>query len=611
MAIAEDYKLLTSQGPAIQISPDDSTLAYLARPKSGNERSRLFLRRWSQPESTVVEGTEGISQFCWKPDGTSIAFFAETELKIYDVQYGTIVPVTKFDEPQVFRGLDWGTDGHIVFAGVRDGVFRIAETGLGEVETFTELITSKSDQENEGIEISHRRPQMLPEGKGVLYTVLSRLADPNRESIMLQPLEDGKPTGAPFTLHKDGHAARYLPNGYMVFLSHGSLFAAPFDLDSLRFKSTPTLLLTNVLSNFIEAGHFTVSSNGTLVYLNSDGMDDTDEQKSVFNWIDRSGKHSDLGLTADVCGDFHLSLDGRFLAYEKRAGEQNDIYIYDTERRGFPGKLTSGEADKLDPVWSPTGQGIVYLTNQADSPGLHWQRRDRLGQMGQPVLLPDPLHVYRILSWHQTSLLIIARNMERPYFELKVVHLEGNDRDGWKAEEVTTIPATIERRTRGNISPNGKWVSFNANFSGSGQVYVYSLGQNEFEPYPISLMQESSYMPIWMPGQNQLIFGTLFPEDTEDRSSNMTQIFTSDYHLEGKEFKSEAPVRWERAEFFGGRSGRVFDFDQTNNRLLVTEPYIAPGEELRQVSGKDHVILFENFFEFIQDTFKTSSNESQ
>src|SRR6185295_2111030 len=91
-------------------------------------------------------------------------------------------------------------------------------------------------------EFRHRWPQLLPGGKAVLFTAV---ISEQESSIAVESLTDHRRK----TLQREGSVARYLPDGHLVYLNHGALFAAPFDLDRLEVRGTPVPVLEGVDSS--------------------------------------------------------------------------------------------------------------------------------------------------------------------------------------------------------------------------------------------------------------------------------------------------------------------------------------------------------------------------
>ena len=101
-----------SEGTGAVLSPDGSTLAFVAR-ESGSESSKLFVRPLEQPHATPLAGTDGADGPFFSPDGEWIGFFVGDSLRKIQVGGGGSVTLTGVSRP---RGAWWGDDGVIALA---------------------------------------------------------------------------------------------------------------------------------------------------------------------------------------------------------------------------------------------------------------------------------------------------------------------------------------------------------------------------------------------------------------------------------------------------------------------------------------------------------------
>ncbi|MCH8219111.1 MAG: serine/threonine-protein kinase, partial [Planctomycetes bacterium] len=235
--LGAEGSLFVRHGTAIRLSPDGSTLAYIARSQDGTGPPQLYLRRLDQLEATPLSAAAGAEQFCFSPDGQWIAFRVVNSDTLQKVSVTGGSAMTLCDSGPT-RGIDWSTDGWIVFASPEHrGLSRVSAAG-----GTPEPLTSLAEEEN-----TQRWPQILPGGGAVLYSAVTRGPEADGSSIMVQKL----PTGKPERLRQGGFHARYLASGHLVYLQGGTLFAAAFDLDTLTLQGQPAPVLEEVAANNI------------------------------------------------------------------------------------------------------------------------------------------------------------------------------------------------------------------------------------------------------------------------------------------------------------------------------------------------------------------------
>jgi hypothetical protein len=163
-------------------------------------------------------------------------------------------------------GAAWGPNGTIVFSpDVAGGLKSVSDTG-GAIQDLTKLNAGTN-------EISHRFPHFLPDGSGVLFTVLqysSLSRDWNRAQVGVKSLK----TGDRKLLMENATDGEVVGNRYLVFAREGKLLAVRFDPNTLSVQGSPVpvidgithSLYNSVINSNTGAAQFSVSNTGTLLY---------------------------------------------------------------------------------------------------------------------------------------------------------------------------------------------------------------------------------------------------------------------------------------------------------------------------------------------------------
>ena len=88
-------------------------------------------------------------------------------------------------------------------------------------------------------------------------------------------------------LLRGGTYGRYLPNGHLVYLNQGTVFAVPFDIGKLEVRGTHTPVLENVgYSPQYGSAQFDFSQTGTLLYQGGGAGG----RMVTIQWLDGAGK---------------------------------------------------------------------------------------------------------------------------------------------------------------------------------------------------------------------------------------------------------------------------------------------------------------------------------
>ena len=504
---------LGGNSETVLLSPNGRLLVLVGSPRSG-DRSRLYLRPLDQLSAAPVPGTEGARNPFFSPDSRWIGFFADGKLKKIPVCGGA--PVAVADAPDD-RGGSWADNGWIAFS-PRSGelpLYRVSADG-GTAEPLTTL---------ERGDITHRWPQVLPGGAAVLYTASKATGDYEEADIVVRSIG----TGQTRIVHHGGYHARYLPTRHLIYVSQGTLFAVPFDVE--RFEITGQA--SPVLSGFVTtpgtaAAQVAFSQDGTLVYVPGANARDL----SSLAWLGRDGSTKPLrGEPADYRPSFRFSPDGDRLALTI-ASQRPDIWIFEWGREVLS-RLTSNQSLDVDPLWTPDGRRITFRSARDGVDNLYWQPADGDGE-------PQRLTVSKIpqfpTSWHPSGKVLAYYEFGQDTgADIWMLPVEGDERSGWKPGKATVFLARRGDESDAMFSPDGRWLAYRSEESGEDQVYVTAF------PGPGARTRISTAggkTPRWSRNGKELFF-----------ASTDQQIMVVTYTVEGDTFRAGKPVVWAKGTF--------------------------------------------------------------
>lgn len=360
LAIPLPQQLQTADGPAVVLSPDGSRIAYVAG--MSPEQMQIYVREMDKSEATPLEGAKGTAPF-FSPDGQWIGFFGNNgKLEKVSVFGGAPAALSNADS---HRGGSWGGDGTIVFPPtVTSPLYRVSASG-GEPVPVTHLDAARN-------EITHRWPQFLPGGQDVLFTAATDNNNFGRADVEAASLA----TGQAKVLVENAYFGRYLPSGYLTYISGGTLFAAPFDAKSLKLTGPSMPVLQNIQSDLTNgSAQLSFAENGTAVYLTGQAL----ASQVTVALVDRKGEVTPL---IKQPGDYfapHFSPDGKRLALQVDVG---NVSVYDLAR-GTMTPLTFSSPECVTPVWTPDGKRIACarLSSAGLGTGMAWLPSDGTGSM--------------------------------------------------------------------------------------------------------------------------------------------------------------------------------------------------------------------------------------
>jgi Tol biopolymer transport system component len=229
---------------------------------------------------------------------------------------------------------------------------------------------------------------------------------------------------------------------------------------------------------------------GTVVYRNGAAVG-----RRQLVWFDRAGKQVERVGQSGFFRDPALSLGGSSVALHREIDGNNNIWLVDATRGAFR-QFTSGTA--VFPTWSPDGSRIVFSSNQQQPNVLDLYVKSVTGAGREELLLTTP-QMKAPQDWSPDGRFIVFRSVEPK---------TGNDLLAISLDERKPFPVaqTSFDEREGQFSPDGKWVAFVSNESGSSEIYVQAF------PAPghkISISSNGGGQPRWRRDGKELFYLTL------------------------------------------------------------------------------------------------------
>lgn len=559
-------------GADVALSPDGTRIALVEADESGTWR--IVVRRMDQSEFTLVRGAEDvIGQPFFSPDGQWLGFFAQGKLKKVPVQGGEAV--TLCDVPRIPRGASWGDDGNIIVA------FNQGSTGLVRVPAAGGNPVHLTEIRKEKGQAIHAWPQALPRSHAVLFTVHGSERDsPDDAEIQVLSLK----TGAQKTLYRGGFYGRYLPGGYLGYLRQNTLFVAPFDLSRLEVTAAPQPMLEDVSSSWIHRGDFDFSQTGILAYVSSKGP----PFRYQISWLDSTSQTKPLYTSPGLYENPRFSPDGKRLAFEVATTVvRADIWARDLERDTLS-RLTHLPGRNNFPLWTPDGKSIVFTSAFQEAPGIYWLRADGSGEAQRLIeskTLIKPSSFSPDGKW-----LAYAQWKPDGNAAIWTARVEG-DGDHPRLGKADALLETSFDEGDPAFSPDGHWLAYDSNESGTYEVYVQPF------PGPGGKSQVSSGgggFPIWSRNGRELFF-------LQD-----LHIMVADYAARGDSFTVGKPRVWSHNSLAPLADNYPYDLAPDGKRFaVVTNPAATQEHGLKPT---DSVIVLMNFFDELRRNVPSGKN---
>ena len=475
------------------------------------------------------------------------------------VEGGTVVPI---GDIATFGGASWGEDGTILVSEpLGRGLLRIP-VGGGPPETIAGLRNG---------ERALAFPQMLPGGNAILFAATTAL-DVDQITIEVLTLADRHRK----VVARGGQSPRYLAAsngaGHVLYINKGTVFAIPFDLNTLETRGTAVPVLNDVAYNsLVGSGELDVSRTGTLVYRRASGGASA---MTTVQWVDPTGRKEPLRAKPGLYRDPHLSPDGTRVALTVTEAGSQDVWVYDPQRDAMT-RLTFGGSFYLSPRWSPDGHHVVFssLGNgifQARADGASQPQALTQGKSNQIPwsFTPDG----KRLAYYDSG----AGNNQ-----LWTVPLE--DQGGQlKAGTPEPFLKSSFNDAAPSFSPDGRWLAYQSNESGTTEVYVRA-----FPPPPSGqggkwVISSGGIRPRWSPNGHELLY------------QSGDQIMAASYTVNGDTFVAEKPRVWiPKLGAAVNANWVAWDLAPDGKRVVV----LTPVESAAAPQQEHEVVFLQNFFD--------------
>jgi Tol biopolymer transport system component len=421
-------------------SPDGRMLAYTVRGSDGV--TRIDVRSMYSGESRALPATENAVHPFWSPDGRSLAFAADGDLKRVDLAGGAARSLNHTGSP--WHGA-WNQDGVILF----------------QPAGFTEKIAAEGGASTPVVKPDGKKlvtfggfPFFLPDGKRFLLAMTYADGTNNIELASLGSMERKvilpDVISAPILAPAGGKV-------YLLYLRDTSLMAQEFDETAGAVHGSAFLLVDGIgrVSGRSIRPSVGVSPNGVLAYQTGGDAEET----YALRWFDRSGKALSQVLPATEGFEGNLSPDGRIVAMRNRSVTgTTDIWLVDLQR-GSATRFTFGSAGNsyFAPIWSPDGRRLAYTLM-----GRGIYMKDVNGTGVEEELLKSEGYP---LSWSPDGRQILFWRLGR----LFLLPLNG-------AKEPLRVGPDDDLPLAGaQISPDGRYFAFVSRESGRDEVYTEAM----------------------------------------------------------------------------------------------------------------------------------------
>jgi Tol biopolymer transport system component len=204
----------------------------------------------------------------------------------------------------------------------------------------------------------------------------------------------------------------------------------------------------------IRAGVISASTNGILTF----GGDAATEQ---LTWFTRDGRHAGTIQSPSPLHNPAISPDGRYVAADG-SGSDMSIWLVDLAR-GTPTRFGDG----VLPVWGPRGADIVFTSRRIGGSSDLVHRSIAGASTDESLLLRSP-EMKIGGNWTGDNRYIVYTGSD-PKTKLDLWTLSVADR------KPVPFLQTSFNEMHGQVSPDGRWLAYASDESGTWEVYVQTF----------------------------------------------------------------------------------------------------------------------------------------
>jgi len=431
----------------LAITPDGSRVVYV-----GNNGRELFVRPLDALESVSLFIGAPRAPFV-SPDGQWVGFVDGTNvLKKVPITGGPPITIATIDG--VSRGATWTSRDTIVFATNTTG------TGLQEAPAAGGPTAVLTRPDRARGEFDHLWPETLPGGRALLFTVFPVKGGIDAAEIAVFDRE----TGTQKVVFRGGSHAHYVGTGHLLYAAANTLRAVAFDPVTLETRGSPIPVVPEVVTTGGLGGGVdaVVAGDGTLAYVRAVGLD---IGPRTFVWVDRQGRETTIPAPPRTYLYPRIGPDGaRVVAWSN--DQESDLWLWDLTRLTLT-RLTFNPGQDLYPVWMPDGGRLIFASDREGPFNVFAQAADGTGSVERLTRSPNIQFPTAVSPDGRHA--IFTETSPTTGDDIMQVELTGG-------RAVTPLVQSPFAERNGIISPDSRWLAYEANDSGQLEVYV--------RPYP-------------------------------------------------------------------------------------------------------------------------------
>jgi serine/threonine-protein kinase len=388
-------------------------------------------------------------------------------------------------------------------------------------------------------EADHGRPQWLPGGRGVIFTITPLTGGIDKARLAVLDLR----TGTRIELPRGGTPVQFVSSGHLIYAIGGTLWALPFDPARPESAGTPVAVVRDVVTSDSGVVDAVVARNGTLAYVAGGTI--TQSTRTLV-WVDRQGRETALAAPPRAYVHPRLSPDGtRIAAFV--ADQGLDLWMWDLKRATLS-RLTSSAGVDTYPEWTHDGRQLIFSSQREGPLNLFRQLYDAAGAADRLTKSVNAQSGTGVTS--DGRALIFTETTATTGEDVMQMMLDDT-------RAITPLVQSPFAARNGIVSPDGRWLAYESNDSGHFEVFV--------RPYPNvgggrwQLSTSGGTRPLWSRDGREILYVS--------PSGAIMRVGVSS----GSSLSATAPTLLVKEGYFTHpvNPGRTYDVSPDGQRLLM------------------------------------------
>lgn len=357
-----------------RVSPDGKYIAFISD-RDGDDNLWVANRDGTKPRKLSGESHTRLVSPAWSPDSQYVVMTTggrETQIKMYHIDGGGGVALSNNEgKPVAGVGAVFSPDNSSVYFTVASGGNGFPAGQISRFDRITGEIDSITQGEGGGI-----RPAISPNGRLLAY--LSRID--TATVLRVQDLVTGSDRVVTRSLQRDAQEAGRMPSR-----DYFPSYAFTADSDAIILNTDGGFERVDIASGNRSKIEFSATVDLDI------GPDLTAPYRVPQG-----------DITATIAHSPSVAPDGEKVA----ASVLTKIYVMNTDEGAAPERLTESDSWEFQPVWSPDGRWIAYVTWTHNDGGHIWKIRSN--GRGRPQQLTTHPGFYTDIAWSPDGERIVA-----------------------------------------------------------------------------------------------------------------------------------------------------------------------------------------------------------